>query len=188
MATYAHIENGTITGIYDNLPDTWRNISNFFVLINDPDAFHSLGWRTIQKVTPVYNEYTQRLGFASHEIVDDEVIETISVIDLPVPPAPPVLTEEEIAMMHIEQHNVAMNELRTKRDLLLAQTDYTQLADIVAKNGTELTTLYVEYRQSLRDLPSLYENDMTFLSETDAVYPALPSIVVVTPPDEAGVI
>ena len=32
MATYAHIENSTITGVYDLLPDNWRNISNFHAL------------------------------------------------------------------------------------------------------------------------------------------------------------
>lgn len=42
----------------------------------------------------------------------------------------------------------AWNELRTKRNRLLAETDYLALSDVT------LSTEMAEYRQALRDLPA----------------------------------
>ena len=87
MATYAHIENNIITGVYDLIPNNWRNISNFYVLAENFDDIRSLGWRTIQKISdPVINIDTQRYGELIHTIENDEVVETREVITLPVAP------------------------------------------------------------------------------------------------------
>jgi hypothetical protein len=178
MANYAHIENNQITGVYDLLPDNWRNISNFSAL-NDQAFIHTLGWRTIVKESPDYNIDTQTLGFPSYRIEDDNVIETIEVINLPVyiapvAPEPVVLSEEQLLLAKINTHINAMAQLRMTRDTLLTATDYTQLADVIALNGEQLTTAYNTYRQELRDLPTLYENDPEFLDASTAVYPVIP--------------
>jgi len=175
MANYAHIENGSITGVYDLIPANWRNISNFSAL-NDQELYYSLGWRTIVKEAPEYNRDTQKLGFPSYKIHNNDVIETIEVIDLPnhIPPEPVVPTEEQLLQGMINIHINAMAQLRMKRDNLLTATDYTQLADVMTLNGEQLTTQYNVYRQELRDLPAIYESNLEFLDESTAVYPVIP--------------
>jgi hypothetical protein len=176
MANYSHIENEQITGVYDLYPDNWRNISNFYLLAEDTDALYNLGWRTIIKVNPTYNPDYQRLGNPSYTITDNEVYETLEVIDLPKIEIVEQ-TEEELLAIKIAKHNNAMKTLRDKRDVLLSKTDFTQLADIIKINGTELTQLYEEYRQALRDLPSSYQSDDEFIDESNVVYPTKPGDV-----------
>lgn len=181
MATYAHIENNTITGVYDLVPNNWRNISNFYVLAENFDDIRSLGWRTIQKTSdPIINTDTHRYGELIHTIENDEVVETREVITLPIIPVVEevivVLSEEEQLAAKIERHNIVMVELRTIRNQLLANTDYTQLNDIIIKNGTELTQQFADYRQLLRDLPSLYEDNLDFNDINTVEYPTLPGV------------
>ena len=175
MANYAHVENGQITGVYDLYPDNWKNISNFYLLVNEPELIHNLGWRTIVKSVPSYDSSTHRLGNPIHTIVDDEVHETIEIVELPkleviVP------TQEELLDNKIAYHITAMETLRSKRDKLLAETDFTQLADVIKINGTELTLLFEEYRQALRDLPNSYEVDSEFVDESSVTYPTKPGV------------
>lgn len=177
MANYAVIENNSITGVYDLYPENWRNISNFRALANDIEYLRSLGWRTVVKIHPVFNPVKQRLGDPVHIIVNDEVHEIIQIIDLPLPPTPVTYTAEELAQQQLTAHNNAMETLRTKRDKLLQETDYTQLADVMALNGTELTTQFQTYRQLLRDLPAQYESDLSFVDESTITYPTLPGVV-----------
>lgn len=178
MANYATIENNLITGVYDFLPENWKNISNFYALKNESEYLRSLGWREVVKIQPLYNPDTQRLGNPIFTVENDEVIETTEIIDLPKPQETTQLTEAEILSQTQALHILAMDQLRTKRDKLLSNTDYTQLADVMSINGPELTTQFQTYRQLLRDLPALYENDLTFVSERDAVFPTVP-----TPPE-----
>jgi len=172
MANYAHIENNQITGVYDLYPENWRNISNFH-LLNDNELLYSLGWRTIVKTVPVYNSDTQYVGNPIHNIVDDNVVETYQIINIEFSP---VIEQsiEELQSIKLQQHNSAMETLRNKRNVLLQETDYTQLADVIKINGTELTQLFEEYRQQLRDLPNSYENDSEFIDESTVVYPTKP--------------
>ena len=173
MANYAHIEDGKITGVYDLYPDNWRNISNFYLLANDTDTLHSLGWRTITEIAPTYNSDTQYVGNPIHVIENDTVVETYQIIDI-VFPEVTQQTIEELAAIKLAQHNSAMETLRNKRDMLLAETDFTQLADVIKINGVELTQLYEDYRQALRDLPNSYESDSEFVSESTVTYPTKP--------------
>ncbi len=176
MTVYAHIEDNTITGVYDTLPNNWRNISNFSVLQGEETLLHSLGWRTIVKDNPTYDSVTHRLGNPSYNIVDDDVVETIEILPkmISVEISQPIISSEE---QNINLHNIAMSELRIKRDLLLLETDFTQLTDVVRINGVELTQLYDDYRQALRDLPAQYESDMTFLDINQAIFPTKPESV-----------
>ena len=180
MANYAHIEDEKITGVYDLYPDNWRNISNFYLLANDSTTLRSMGWRTIVKTTPTYNSDTQYVGNPIHTIIDDDVIETYEIVDI-IFSEIVYQTEEELAAIKLAQHNSAMETLRQKRDQLLAETDFTQLADIIKINGTELTQLYEEYRQALRDLPNSYEIDSEFVNESTVTYPTYPVRTITTP-------
>lgn len=179
MAKYAHIENNTITGVYDLLPDNWRNISNFYVLAENFDDVKVLGWRVVQKQpTPLIDINTQRYGEPIFNIVDNEVIETIEIINLPVvePVQPIALSEEEQMQAKIIRHDLVMSELRKIRDKLLADTDKTQLQDLITINGPELTQQFADYRQLLRDLPSLYENDLDFNMISLVEFPVIPGV------------
>ena len=35
MANYAHIVDGNIEGVYDLIPNNWKNISNFYALTEE---------------------------------------------------------------------------------------------------------------------------------------------------------
>lgn len=180
MANYAHIENGTITGVYDLYPDNWRNISNFYLLENNTETLRSLGWRTIVKTTPTYNSDTQYVGNPIHTIENDTVVETYDIVNI-IFSETIQQTEEELAAIKLSHHNSAMETLRNKRDKLLAETDFTQVADVITINGTELNQLFVVYRQALRDLPNSYEVDSEFVNESIVTYPAYPVLTVTTP-------
>ena len=173
MANYAHIEDGQITGVYDLYPENWRNISNFYLLSNDADAIYNLGWRTIVKTTPSYSSDTHYLSNPIHSLVDDTVYETLEVVAI-VFSEEITYTVDQINSIQLEQHNSAIEILRQKRDKLLSDTDFTQLADVIALNGAELTQLFVLYRQALRDLPNLYETDSQFVDESTVIYPVYP--------------
>jgi hypothetical protein len=118
------------------------------------------------------------LGNPSYDLVDDEVVETIEIINLPRPEIPVVSneapTEAQLLEQQLRQHNDAVYLLRIRRDQLLAETDFTQLQDVKTINGVELTEQYATYRQSLRDLPTSYEADPTFIDESVVIYPTKP--------------
>lgn len=57
--------------------------------------------------------------------------------------------------------------VRPKRNVLLAQSDWTQLPDAPLTN--EQKQAWAEYRQALRDLPA------TFATAEDVVYPEPPT-------------
>ena len=176
MANYAQVQDGIITGVYDLLPENWQNISNFYLLENDVETLTSLGWKTIVKISPVYNSDTQRLGNPTYTYENNIVYESITVIDNPAT-ADIILSEDELAVIKIEKHNLAMQQLRATRDFLLTETDFTQLVDVVKINGETLTTEYQTYRQSLRDLPSAYVDDLDFVDIQTVVYPVKPGVV-----------
>ena len=60
-----------------------------------------------------------------------------------------------------------MQALRTKRDELLASSDYTQMPDVTLTNQSAWDT----YRQALRDLPQTYS---TITSLDDVTWPTPP--------------
>lgn len=176
MARYAHIENDTITGVYDFLPNNWRNISNFRNLEEDTEFIESLGWRKIVKVEPEYDPIYYYLGNPIYTLENDVVTETIKLIEKPYsepPPPPPPLSDEQIQINLLNQHNEAVTKLRATRDALLASSDFTQLMDVATINGEALTLAYQTYRQALRDLPTTYEQDLSFIDESTVVYPTL---------------
>lgn len=180
MTVLAHVENGTVTGVYDLLPDNWRNISNFSALDFDADNefLRSLGWRKIEKAfIPTYDPSTQQLSFPTYKYNSstDIVTEIIEIIDLD-PGSSPSEIPQQITFEEAitRDHTLAMIALRNNRDRLLSATDYTQIADVIEINGAELNQAYVTYRQELRDLPAIYEDDLTFINESVVVYPIKP--------------
>jgi len=176
---YAYITNGIIANVYDLLPDSWNNISNFPVLwATEPDVVRSMGWRTVQVPEIEYNSLTHTLSEPIYTIVDDEVVETRELIEVvvpePIPTIPP--TNQQTSATKQNRHGACMQIIRQERDRLLRDTDFTQLADVVTANGPELTEAYRVYRQQLRDLPSAYQDDIEFFDYRQIEYPSRPEI------------
>ncbi len=51
-----------------------------------------------------------------------------------------------------------MLDLRSRRDNLLRESDWTQLADIQSLKSDDWKSSWQTYRQWLRDLPEIYSN------------------------------
>lgn len=94
------------------------------------------------------------------------------------------LSPEQLHEIDLINHTEAMFELRRKRDELLKATDFTQLSDVIELNGPTLSQAYKDYRQALRNLPSIYEFDDSFINESLILYPALADFI---PQSDGGV-
>lgn len=80
MANYAYVENNKILEYYDNLPNVWRNISGFNLLINDENHLKSLGWHKIIKNQVNYNPDNQKISgyeyyFENNNVYGNPIIE-----------------------------------------------------------------------------------------------------------------
>ena len=107
---------------------------------NIPDA--TLAAYDVYRVTipsePTYNNLTQRLSLGDIIEQEGQWIRPWNIVEL---------TEEEIAA----NNSTNANQLRIKRDQLLAETDWTALSDVT------MTDEMATYRQALRDITS-HEN------------------------------
>jgi len=88
---------------------------------------------------------------AEFQVVPDEV-EDGWILDDDTWSAPPVLqpyapTQEEIDAETARTNTIAAAAARTKRDLLLSETDFHALTD------TDMSEAMTTYRQALRDVP-----------------------------------
>lgn len=63
-------------------------------------------------------------------------------------------SEEEIAYFVSEIQRIKMENMRSKRNKLLAETDYMLLDDIWSNLTSKQQHDLLQYRQALRDLPS----------------------------------
>jgi hypothetical protein len=158
MANYAHVVDGTIEGVYDTIPNNWRNVSNFYVLTEEERL--SFGWYTIVQAYPDYNPETQKLDNPSQYFTDGVAYETMEVIDLPVviPTVVPVSepTAEEIAIQ--EQQNIAnaWAQARRMRDDNMKNFEwrYTRYERQVRLSITPIDNIEAmdAYMQSLADI------------------------------------
>lgn len=97
--------------------------------------------------------------------------ESWSVRDIPLPPEPKPTPEPEPALPEpepsvLEPVPVTWGAVRIERNCLLAQSDWTQLAD--APLTQEQKTAWVAYRQALRDVPT------SFSTPEEVVWPTAP--------------
>jgi len=154
MANFAYVENNNIISVYDLLPESWNNISNFHVL--DDATLQSLGWYKIQHVTPPYDVATQKLDNPIQYFQNGVAYQSMSVIDLP-PPAPGP-TPEEIAA---EQQQVISNQwnvIRQQRDNLMNSFEwrlsrYNREVALGKSPTTDNIVAMQTYMQALADIP-----------------------------------
>ena len=140
MSIWAVVENGTVTECYDVMPENWRNISNIRAMETDFEFLASLGWYPVSRGIPPLGP-NQTYGPVTHTFDPDlrVVLEEADVFDL----APPNIEDLK---------KNCMEQIRARRDDLLAQCDWTQCVDVQEIKSVEWKTAWKQYRQQLRDL------------------------------------
>lgn len=76
MAKYAFVENNIVTGIYDELPMSWKNISN--LPASDENYLKSLGWNII--IEQEFDFETQMKVNTQYEYKDGNVYEKSTIV------------------------------------------------------------------------------------------------------------
>ena len=161
MANWVLIENGEIIEYHDLLPKNWRHISGLNLSSDNLEFLKSLGWYKVKKSEENYDNSINKLIGYIYTIEQDYVTETCNLVEI-------TTDEKDIA----RQNNIVefFTRLRRERDKLLQNSDWTQLKDIVDSHTPEWNDAWKDYRQKLRDLPSLYSED----NITDINWPTIP--------------
>lgn len=131
---YILVENGQIVGRPTELPKSWNNISNFHVFDNQTLKQH--GWYPYRFVTAQVGE-NQVYNGSDFVIEENEVVEYQKVRNK---------TQQEIT----EEIEGMWRAIRDRRNYLLLECDWTQLADSPLSNQKQ--TEWQIYRQELRDI------------------------------------
>lgn len=152
MAKFAHVEQGEITTVVDQLPKSWRNVSGLDLSENDLPLLASLGWLPVILMHTPFDPNYERANGYTYEI-HDQVVHELLVIE-PNPPSPSYSTEF--------LHAAFMDQLRAERNQRLTASDWSQTVDLQFIKSEEWRSNWAIYRQSLRDLPAQYaEQSMT---------------------------
>lgn len=132
---YVYVESGEVKEGPIELPLNWRNISNLPVL--DDETLRGHGWypcRIVYYEGPMDNKvYTTPI----FSLEGNEYVEYQQVRDK---------TQQEID----EQINAQWNSVRARRNILLQESDWTQLGDVMFTPQKEQE--WKEYRRQLRDI------------------------------------
>jgi hypothetical protein len=168
---WAYVENNVVVEEHVNLPANWRNFSNFFALEDNPEFLKSLNWyELVDDTQPITNDFVQYHGDLQYTIDHDLALvrknKPILVRDNPV-------SEEERRTQHRQSF---FRSLREERKTRLQESDWTQSFDLQNTKNYEWRQAWAEYRQALRDLPQVYEQDQyRDMLDLDAVHwPPIP--------------
>ena len=165
MAVWTTVENGEITGYYDLLPSSWRNVSGLDKSVNDLPFLKSLGWLPVICQSVDYDVNTHEITSFQYEIQQDQVLEIPVVTarpgDIPAPSYGPSFEDLKAQFMA---------QLRAQRNRRLDDCDYTQLADIQAMYDDDTKAKWAAYRQALRDFPAKY-SDNDVLNVENIIWP-----------------
>ena len=160
MTKWAVVENGNITEYYDVIPNCWRNVSNINLLETEIDVLNSLGWYQVNDTTPILGS-NQSFGKTTYTFDQQNKVVIKNTIILDNPPQP---TQDQQAEFTADR-NSFMDALRQQRNLMLTQSDWTQLKDIHDQKTSDWQQSWLTYRQALRNLPEVYET--TYPNETN---------------------
>lgn len=146
MKKYCLIKNGIIIEGPTSLPENTENVSNFYLLSDQ--ELKSYGWlpyRTIDNIQENQNIVENQILVQSViDILDDEVVETKIYRNM---------TQTEIDNRDLMILNRKWKNVRTKRNRLLLDSDWTQLNDSPVDK-----ILWSTYRNQLRDLPQNFSH------------------------------
>lgn len=162
MAEWVLVENNQILEYHDLLPKSWKNHSGLNLSADNLDFLKSLGWYKVNKSDVVYDPaFTRLLGYQYH-LENDQIYER--------PILEQITDQERIASIEYNR-NLFLTDLRNQRDIRLKDTDFTQLPDFNERLTDENRIQWKNYRQSLRDLPSLYQEPK------EIQWPQIPSVI-----------
>ena len=158
MANWVHIENNEITGQYDLLPKTWKNISGLNLAADDLPFLKSVGWYPVTKQNELWNDTTHYVSGYDYEIRENDVLENIILTERQPEP------QEEFSTLKYR----FIEELRNKRNELLKNSDWTQLQDVQNSFDESTKNKWIVYRQALRDIVEQYsENEVVNIAEVN---------------------
>ena len=131
---YSYVEGGVVKESNRPLPISWANISNFNLL--DDETLKQYGWFPYRFV-PAQFQTDENLDSSYFSVEENEVVE--------------YQTKRKITNDDMwEQTQNAWGNIRSRRNIELVESDWTQLSD------TPFTTEEKEewrlYRQALRDI------------------------------------
>ena len=142
MKKYCYIENGELTLINQDLPNVWKNVSNFYLLPGE--IVKTYGWLPLV----VENENKPVFVSSSYVIEENLVREVIVTRDK---------TQEEIEEEAVRELEMGWNQVRSQRDEMLQQSDLLVLIDKWETLSEERKNEIRIYRQALRDIPQTFE-------------------------------
>lgn len=132
---YAKVNNGQVEAYPLTLTDIRLQMPNVSLSINvTKEELEQFGYVQVVPATEPAFDYTKNLTRTA-VASGDEFIEVWQQTEA---------SQDEIAQRIANK----ADEIRSKRDLLLSQSDWTQLADV-----SENKEAWSVYRQSLRDIP-----------------------------------
>lgn len=152
MQKYCYIENGEVVRANQELPNVWKNVSNFYLL---PDSMlKTYGWLPLV----IENENKPVFVSSSYIIEENGVREVIVTRDK---------TVEEIEEEAAKELEMQWHQIRNQRDELLKQSDLLVLIDKWETLTEERKEEIRVYRQALRDIPQ------TFQDPSEVIWPNL---------------
>ena len=152
MQKYCYIENGEVVRANQELPNVWKNVSNFYLL---PESMlKTYGWLPLV----IENENKPVFVSSSYIIEENVVREVIVTRDK---------TLEEIEEDAAKELEMQWHQVKSNRDELLKNSDILVLIDRWEPLSTARKEEIINYRQALRDIPQ------TFQDPTQVVWPNL---------------
>ena len=164
--SYAYVEEGQIKKMTDVIPKNWKNISGLDLSANDDQFLNSVGWYRVVRTNVDFDEETQRVDSYEYIIESNYVAEIPQIVNKP---------ESEIVTFEMKKQ-AFMTDLRSMRDILLKDSDWTQFPDVIEIKSEEFTLQWKQYRQNLRDITEEY-NDNNVVNVQSVEWPAIPEIV-----------
>jgi hypothetical protein len=152
MAAWGYVSNGQVIEVYDVLPTNWRNISNFYLLQDQPEPLKSLSWFPVVNITQPCNPLTETYGPVEYSF---NAHQQVILQQAPVIPSPQPITQEQV-FQH-ERHSF-LDQLQEQRQIRLQQCDWTRLDDVQSEHTAEWNDAWLEYRRALRAIVDVYTN------------------------------
>ncbi len=163
MSKFALVVDNQIIERHYTLPENWGNVSGLYKAEGNEALLNSLGWYTIQQANVSFDAATQFISDNTYSFENNVVIET------------PVISQIENPAPVTSFKDAFLANVRATRDVLLSQSDWTQLSDVQKIKSANFISQWAEYRQALRDLPDTFNNvDVTI--RTIVTYPTQPTI------------
>ena len=162
---YIKVQENEVVGSPQDLPINFENISNFYLL--PPDILRSYGWYPFEQEYLNLSE-NEKLVRWDIDIQSEKVVKKCIKREL---------TSEEVNHRNTSITEKKWQDVRERRNLLLLESDWTQLNDAQIGNKSEWTY----YRQELRDITNNPNVDALVWPVKPLVIKPIPSFIE-TPP------